>query len=79
MKMFGYVVLLLALAAPAFAQSDSTIPSSATSSGDLSGSSHWTWVHDSGTPGESVGSSAYPVASPSLDQESREFYMSYSH
>jgi hypothetical protein len=54
------------------------IPSNATSSGDLSGSSHWTWSHDSGTPGEAVGSSEYPVASPSLDKESREFYMSYS-
>jgi hypothetical protein len=55
-----------------------TIPSNATSSGDLSGSSHWTWSHDSGTPGEAVGSSEYPVASPSLDRESREFNMSYS-
>ena len=79
MKMFGYVILLPILAAPAFAQREFTIPPNAISSGDLTGSSHWTWVHDSGTSGESVGSSAYPVVSPSLDQESREFYMSYSH
>jgi hypothetical protein len=54
------------------------IPSNAGSSGDLSASSHWTWSHDAATPGEAVGSSEYPVASPSLDGQSREFYMTYS-
>lgn len=54
------------------------IPSNATSSGDLSASSEWTWSHDAATPGEAVGSSEYPVASPSLDGESRAFYMAYS-
>jgi len=65
-------------AEPSSAPTTHTIPSNATSSGDLSGSDHWTWSHDSGTPGEAVGSSQYPVASPSLNGESREFYMSYA-
>ena len=63
---------------PSSASTAHKIPSNATSSGDLSGSDHWTWSHDSGTPGEAVGSSQYPVASPSLNGESREFYMSYA-
>jgi hypothetical protein len=79
MKIFGYAILMPILVMPAFAQSDFTIPSYANSSGDLSGASNWTWSHDSGTPGEAVGSSEYPVASPSLDQQSREFYMSYAN
>lgn len=62
--------------APAFAQFN--IPSNAISSGDLSGSSKWFWSHDAGTPGSAVGSSQYPVASPSLDGLAREFSMAYS-
>ena len=54
------------------------IPSYATSSGNLSPSSKWFWTHDSGTPGSSVGSSQFPVVNPSLDNQSREFYVSYS-
>jgi hypothetical protein len=78
MKIFGYAILLFSIAAaPAFA-SNFAIPSNAKSSGDLVGSSHWTWSHDSGTPGSSVGSSHYPESSPSLDGKAREFYMSYS-
>jgi hypothetical protein len=77
MKVFGYASLALSMAAaPAFAQF--TIPSYAISSGDLSGSSHWFWSHDAGTPGSAVGSSEYPVASPSLDGLAREFSVSYS-
>jgi hypothetical protein len=77
MKIFGYASLALSMAAaPAFAQF--TIPSNAISSGDLSGSSQWFWSHDAGTPGSAVGSSQYPVASPSLDGLAREFYVSYS-
>jgi hypothetical protein len=54
------------------------IPSNATSSGDLSASTHWIWSHDDATPGEAVGSSEYPVANPALDGKSREFDISYS-
>jgi hypothetical protein len=77
MKFFGYAFLALSMAAaPAFAQF--TIPSTAISSGDLASSSRWFWTHDSGTPGSAVGSSQYPIASPSLDGLAREFSMSYS-
>jgi hypothetical protein len=82
MKITGYAVLMFSIAAaPAFAESVpsfATIPPNAQSSGDLSASSHWTWTHDSGTPGSAVGSTDYPVKSPSLDGKSREFYVSYS-
>jgi hypothetical protein len=79
MKLFGYLSLVVSIAAsPAFAQTAFTIPVSAISSGDLSGSSSWIWSHDAGTPGSSVGSSQFPVTSPSLDGLAREFYMSYS-
>jgi hypothetical protein len=79
MKIFGYVSLAVSIAvAPAFAQSAFTIPPNAISSGDLSSSSNWIWSHDAGTPGSSVGSSQYPIASPSLDGLAREFYVSYS-
>ncbi len=37
MKIFGYVILLPILAAPALAQREFTIPPNAISSGDLSG------------------------------------------
>lgn len=60
-------------AATAFGQ----IPSYAVSSGALDSSSRWTWTHDSGTPGTSTGSSAYPVSSPSLTGAAREFHVSY--
>jgi hypothetical protein len=39
--------------------------------------SGWTWTHDKGTPGTSVGSSSYPITSPSLDGQAREFSVSY--
>jgi hypothetical protein len=80
MKLFGYAMLMFSIfAAPAFAASDFTIPSDAKSSGDLVGSSHWTWTHDAKTPGDSVASSHYPEGSPSLDGKAREFYFSYSN
>jgi hypothetical protein len=79
MRFIGHAVLLFSIAAaPAFAQSAFTIPPAAQNSGDLSASSHWTWSHDSGTPGSAVGSTQYPVSSPSLDGKAREFYVSYS-
>jgi hypothetical protein len=79
MKIFGYVFLAFSLAAaPVLAQSVFTIPSTAISSGDLSSSSNWIWSHDSGTPGSAVGSTEFPVGSPSLDGKAREFYVSYS-
>ena len=79
MRFIGHAVLLFSIAAaPAFAQSAFTIPPEAQNSGDLSASSHWTWSHDSGTPGSAVGSTHFPVSSPSVDGEAREFYMSYS-
>ena len=79
MRFIGHAVLLFSIAAaPAFAQSPFTIPPDAQNSGDLSASSHWTWSHDSGTPGNAVGSTQFPVGSPSLDGKAREFYMSYS-
>jgi hypothetical protein len=79
MKFIGPAVLLFSIAAaPAFAQSAFTIPPEAQNSGDLSASSKWTWSHDSGTPGSAVGSTQFPVGSPSLDGKAREFYMSYS-
>jgi hypothetical protein len=77
MKFLGYASLALFLAAvPAFAQF--TIPPNAISSGNLSGSSRWFWSHDAGTRGSSVGTSQYPIASPSLDGLAREFSVSYS-
>jgi hypothetical protein len=72
------VLTLFIFAAPVFAGSP-TIPSSATSSGDLNGSGRWEWNHDKGTPGTSVGYSSYPVSKPSLDGRSREFSVSYWH
>ena len=79
MRIFGYVSLAFVIAAaPAFAQRGFTIPPYAISSGNLTGSSSWIWTHDSGTPGSSIGSSQFPVASPSLDGQAREFYVSYS-
>jgi hypothetical protein len=54
------------------------IPPDATSSGDLSASTHWTWSHDAATPGQAAGLSEYPIASPALDGKSRAFYMAYS-
>ncbi len=79
MKIFGYAVLMFSMvAAPAFAE-DFAIPKDAQSSGDLTGSSHWTWSHDSATPGNSTASSHYPESSPSIDGKSREFAFSYSN
>lgn len=49
----------------------------ATSSGDLDGALNWQAVHDSGTPGESRGSSVYPDTAPPYD-DARKFYMTYS-
>jgi hypothetical protein len=63
--------------APAPPAPPETIPSNATSSGDLDGASSWEYVHDTGTPGTSVGSTLYPATTPSYD-DAREFYMTYS-
>jgi hypothetical protein len=80
MRIFGYAILMFSIfAAPAFAEDAFTIPSNAVSSGDLTSSSHWEWNHDPGTPGDSVGSTSYPVSSPSVDKKARELYVSYSH
>jgi hypothetical protein len=49
----------------------------ATSSGNLDGARNWKAVHDSATPGESMGSSVYPVTAPPYD-DARQFYMTYS-
>ena len=54
-----------------------TIPSNATSSGDIDGATSWEYEHDTGTPGASVGSTLYPATTPSFD-DAREFYMTYS-
>ena len=53
-------------------------PVNAVAAAGLTASSHWEWTHDSGTPGSSVGSSTYPVSNPSMDNEAREFHVSYS-
>jgi hypothetical protein len=55
-----------------------TIPTNATSSGDLDGKANWEWNHDPGTPGSSRGSSLYPVSSQSVDGSARELYFTYS-
>ncbi len=55
-----------------------TIPSDATSSGELDGSTDWEWNHDPGTPGSSTGSTAYPISSPSMDGAARKLYFTYS-
>ena len=55
-----------------------SIPTDATSSGFLEGSAKWEWNHDPGTPGNSVGSSQFPVTSPSMDSKAREYSFSYS-
>ena len=82
MKIFGYAVVMFSIAAaPAFAAaipSYATIPSNAQSSANLVGASNWTWTHDSGTSGSATGSTHYPVASPSLDGQAREYSVSYS-
>ena len=49
----------------------------ATSSGSLDGARNWEAVHDSATPGESRGSSVYPITAPPYD-DARKFYMTYS-
>ncbi len=54
-----------------------TIPSNAISSGNLDDSSKWKWHHDSGTSGDSKGSSLYPTSNLSLDNRAREFYVTY--
>lgn len=54
-----------------------SIPSYAVASGDLDGAAGWEYEHDSGTPGESRGSTVYPATTPSYD-DARKFYMTYS-
>ena len=54
-----------------------TIPSYAVASGDLDGAAGWEYEHDSGTPGESRGSTVYPATTPSYD-DARKFYLTYS-
>lgn len=53
-------------------------PANAIAAAGLNASTHWEWNHDAGTPGSSVGSTSYPVSSPSLDNQAREFNVSYS-
>jgi hypothetical protein len=53
------------------------IPSNAFASADLDTSSNWQGEHDSGTPGSSKGSTAFPATTPLYD-DAREFYMTYS-
>ena len=94
MKMYLSACLLCALVVPpAFAQESSAtkpapltvpvppyavIPADAIASGDLSAATNWIWVHDSGTPGSSTGSSQFPIENPSMDNKSREFDVAYS-
>jgi hypothetical protein len=54
-----------------------SIPSNALASADLDTLSNWAGEHDSGTPGSSYGSTAYPATTPVYD-DAREFYMTYS-
>jgi hypothetical protein len=55
-----------------------TMPANAASSGDLDDSTRWKWHHDSGTPGDSKGSSLYPTSNLSMDDRAREFYVTYT-
>ena len=43
MKIFGYAVLLFSIAAAPVFAADISIPKNASSSGDLTESSHWEW------------------------------------
>lgn len=54
-----------------------TIPFYAVASGDLDGAAGWEYEHDSGTPGESRGSTVYPATTPAYD-DARKFYLTYS-
>jgi Bacterial Ig-like domain (group 2) len=56
-----------------------TIPTNAIATRNLVGASNWEWNHDPGTPGESRGSSLYPVTSQALDGAARELYFTYSN
>lgn len=53
------------------------VPSYAVGSADLETASNWHTTHDSGTPGSSRGSTAFPATTPQYDN-AREFYMTYS-
>lgn len=53
------------------------IPPNATSFSDLDTRSGWNQVHDGGTPGTSRGSTVYPASTP-LNDDAREFYMTYT-
>jgi hypothetical protein len=55
----------------------SSLPSNAVASANLDGLGGWSATHDTGTPGSSKGSMAYPATTPSYD-DAREFYMTYS-
>jgi hypothetical protein len=63
---------------PAPAPPASRIPSYAIAAGDLDASTNWQWNHDSGTPGSSQGSTAYPISGLSADDSARKYYMTYS-
>lgn len=54
-----------------------SIPSNAVASDDLDTLGNWAGEHDTGTPGSSKGSMAYPAITPLYD-DAREFYMTYS-
>lgn len=63
---------------PSSGSTSPSIPSNAVASSDLDTSSNWENEHDSGTPGSSHGSTAYPATTPVYDN-AREFYMTYSN
>ena len=54
------------------------VPAHAISTGDLDDNNGWNQVHDGGTPGTSRGSTVYPATTP-LNDQAREFYMTYTN
>jgi hypothetical protein len=65
------------VADPAEPPTAPSIPPNAISSGDLDAATNWTEGHDGGTPGESVGTTLYPVSNAPYDND-REFDMTYT-
>jgi hypothetical protein len=53
------------------------IPPNAIAFADLDTRSGWNQIHDGGTPGTSRGSTVYPASTP-LNDDAREFYMTYT-
>jgi hypothetical protein len=71
----NFVVVVLLFTGAALGQ----IPSNAMSSGYLNLSSDWLWEHDDGTPGTSTGQLTLGINTPSLDNQSAKFTMSYTN